>query len=94
LDLDFISLLSSAERCFPLVPDNHLISLLDISNPMGKGKLHVPPTATGKLDIRFGGTFPISTELPGSPVIYADEHEIQLLELLCCETGVRGDSSP
>lgn len=61
---------------------------------MGKGKLHVPPTATGKLDVRFGGTFPISTEVPGSPVIYADEHEIQLLELLCCETGVRRDSSP
>lgn len=61
---------------------------------MGKGKLHVPPTASGELDVGFGGMFLVSTEVPGSPVICADEHEIQLLELLCCETGVRRDSSP
>lgn len=61
---------------------------------MGKGKWHVPPTAPGKLDVGFGGTFLVSAEVPGSAVIHADEHEIQLLELLCCETGVRRDSSP
>lgn len=61
---------------------------------MSKGKLHVPPTATGKLDVGFGGTFPVSTEVPGSPVICADDHEIRLLEWLCCETGVRRDWSP
>lgn len=51
-----LSRLSSTERFFPLHPEYHLMSLLDISNPMGKGKLPVPPTATGKLDIESGGS--------------------------------------
>lgn len=61
---------------------------------MGKGELRVPPTATGKSAVGFGGAFPVSPEVSGSPAIDAEEREIQLLESLCCETGVMRHSSP
>lgn len=70
------------------------MSLLDTANPVGTGQLRVPPIATGKSDTGFGRVFPISPEVPGSRAVYAEEHEIQLLESLCCETGVRRHSSP
>lgn len=60
---------------------------------MSKGKLHVPPTATGKLDVGFGGTFPVSAEVPGPPVLCADDREIRVLEWPCWETGVRRDGA-
>lgn len=77
----------------PLGPETYLISLLDVSNPMSKGKLHVPPTATGKLDVGFGGTFPVSAEVPGPPVLCADDREIRVLEWPCWGTGVRRDGA-